>query len=125
MGNNKPEWGTRKYDNKTDRKTEVIITRLRVGKTLLNKHAHKINRSNTPNCIHCNTEETIDHFILHCHRYYSQRVILKSNLNKIKNNLGNNLSIPFLLGGGNFNDETKNKIHKCLIIFIRGCGRKI
>ena len=26
LGNNKPDWGIRKYDNKTDRKTEVIIT---------------------------------------------------------------------------------------------------
>ena len=67
LGNNKPDWGIRKYNNKTDRKTEIIITRLRVGKTLLNKHAHKINISNTPNCIYCNTEETIEHFILHCH----------------------------------------------------------
>ena len=125
LGNNKLDWEIRKYDNKADRKTEVIITRLRVGKTLLNKHAFKINLSNTPNCIYCNTEESIEHFILHCHRYYSLRVNLKAELNNIKNNLGNNISIPLLLGGGDFSDEIKNKIHKCLIKFIKDSGRKI
>ena len=125
LGNNKPDWGIRKYDCKTDRKTEVIITRLRVGKTLLNKHAHKINVSNTPNCIYCNVEETIEHFILNCYRYHSLRTNLKNDLNKIKLNLGNNLSVPLLLGGGDFDDDIKSKIHKCLVNFIKGSCRKI
>ena len=95
-----------------------MINRLRVGKTLLNKHAFKINISTNPNCIYCNTDETIDHFLLYCHRYHSIRTNLKSELNKIKQNLGNNISIPLLLGGGNFEDKIKNKIQKCLIKFI-------
>ena len=99
--------GHEKYNNKTDRKTEIIINSLRVGKTL-NKHAHRINISNTPNCIYCNTEETIEHFILHCHRYYSIRTNLKSELNKIKHNLVNNISIQILLGGGDFDDTKKS-----------------
>ena len=125
LGNNKVNWEVRTYDNKTDRKTEVTITRLRVGTTLLNKHAHKINISDTPNCIYCNTEETIDHFLLQCPRYYSTRTNLKTELNKIKHTLGNNISVPLLLGGGNFDDNVKNKIHKCLIKFIKETGRKI
>ena len=62
LGSNKPVWGPRTYENKTNRKTEVMINRLRVGKTLLNKHAFRINISTTPNCIYCNTDETIEHF---------------------------------------------------------------
>ena len=50
---------------------------------------------------------------------------MKAELNNIKNNLGNNISIPLLLGGGDFSDEIKNKIHKCLIKFIKDSGRKI
>ena len=102
-----------------------MINRLRVGKTLLNKHAYKINISTFPNCIYCNCEETIDHFLLHCHRYHSMRIHLKTELNKIKHNLGNNISVPQLLGGGNFDDNIKNKIHKCLIKFIGASGKKL
>ena len=125
LGNNKPDWGIRNYDSKTDRKTEVIINRLRVGKTLLNKHAYRINISNSPNCVYCNVEEDIDHFILHCYRYHSLRTNLINDLNKIKHNLGNSLSIPLLLGGGDFDDNIKNNIHRCLINFVRGSYRKI
>ena len=101
-----------------------MISRLRVGKTLLNKHAFNINVSTSPNCIYCNTDETIEHFFLYCHRYHSLRINLKTELNKIKYNLGNNISVPLLLGGGNFDDIVKNKIHKSLIKFIGDSGRR-
>ena len=48
-----------------------------------------------------------------------------SELNKIKHNLGTNISIPILLGGADFNNDIKNKIHKLSIKFIRDSGRKI
>ena len=61
---------------------------------------------------------------LYCHRYHSFRINLKTELNKIKHDLGNDISVPLLLGGGNFDDTIKNKIHKCLIEFIGDSGRK-
>lgn len=54
-----------KFTNNNRRK-ETIITRLRLGKCLLNCYLHRINRHHTGLCDHCNLPETVEHFLLEC-----------------------------------------------------------
>ena len=83
---------------------------------------NKIGLSETQDCQYCGLEETIDHFLLFCPRYYSHRVILRSSLN----NIGvRNISREVLLGGGNFDAEIKVKINKILCIYLKSCNREL
>ena len=50
----------------SNRRKEVIITRLRLGKCLLNSYLHKINRHETGLCDTCELPETVEHFLLNC-----------------------------------------------------------
>ena len=48
------------------RHTEVIITRLRLGKCWLNAYLHQIGKHQDGLCHHCNRPETISHFLTEC-----------------------------------------------------------
>ena len=49
-----------------NRKREVIMTRLRFGKSQLNYYMHIMRMHKDGTCDECNTPETIEHFILNC-----------------------------------------------------------
>jgi ribonuclease HI len=50
------------------RKLEVQITRLRLGKVLLNQWLHQMDLHPDGNCDECNVPDTIDHLLLECCR---------------------------------------------------------
>ena len=50
-----------------NRHQETVITRLRLGKCHLNKYLHEIKAHPTGFCNYCNTDETVEHFLMHCH----------------------------------------------------------
>ena len=54
-----------KFINKNRRK-EIAITRLRLGKCLLNSYLHQINKHETGLCETCKVPETVQHFLLEC-----------------------------------------------------------
>lgn len=64
-----------KYSNKC-RRTEVTITRLRLGKCKLNYYMHKINKHPTGLCSICNKDETVTHFLLECAASSTCRAVL-------------------------------------------------
>jgi ribonuclease HI len=45
---------------------ETLITRLKLGKCLLNHYSYKLKKHPTGLCDLCHTAETIDHFLFHC-----------------------------------------------------------
>ncbi|MPC91706.1 hypothetical protein E2C01_086762 [Portunus trituberculatus] len=60
---------------------DVAVTRLRLGHTRLTAHLHRLHLSPDPYCPWCRTApETIEHFLLHCPRFHSHRVVLRSRL---------------------------------------------
>ena len=122
LGEVKENWEYWPWSNCHQRRIEVAMARLRLGHCCLNSHLHKIGVSDTPNCLYCRVEETIDHFLRTCPRYYSHRVILHSDMNC----LGiMNVTNEVLLGGGNFDKDKKIKINKAVIKFLRACNRKL
>ncbi len=63
-------------------KREGIITRLRMGRTGLNKTLHLIGKHPTVLCDHCQEEESVEHILCHCQKYIAEREILKKGIRK-------------------------------------------
>jgi len=72
--------------------TASILLQLRTGHRPLAKHLHCIRKLDSPICLTCQqTEETIQHFILHCPAYNAARQTLQNNTG------GRNINITKLL----------------------------
>jgi len=76
------------------RNQSSILIQLRTGHIPLNAILHRIKRSDTPDCPHCQhgTRETLFHYLLECPHYAGARRLLQANLRR------DATSIPFLLG---------------------------
>jgi hypothetical protein len=63
------------------RKLASILSQLRTGHTLLAKHLHRIGKTNSPICPACQqSEETIQHFMLHCPAHQAARQTLRNSM---------------------------------------------
>lgn len=69
-----------------NRKEQVVLTRLRIGHTLLT-HKHIFERGEPTKCDTCNTNITVEHILLECPKYEAER-----NTNKIPPSLKEALS---------------------------------
>ena len=54
-----------KYEN-TNRFKEIIITRLRLGRTITNRTLYQMKNLSTDKCDHCDQSDTFMHSIVHC-----------------------------------------------------------
>ena len=102
------------------RRTEAALCRLRIGHVGLNKHLNRFELSNTPLCQRCNTDETTDHFLLHCQNHRAERRKMIRSLQK-ENII--NPKTSDLLGGGPYKEEIQNKIRDIVSIYINETGR--
>ena len=61
-----------------------IVYQLRSGHVALNKHLHRINKSDTPSCLQCEAgpPETVHHFLFDCPRYDRERHRLRNSLGR-------------------------------------------
>lgn len=66
-----------------NRKEESVITRLRNGHSALNSSLFLIGKHNNGRCEYCGEEETVDHVLLYCQKYESEREVLKNALGEI------------------------------------------
>ena len=81
MGQYRPDSSPQPWVRQTSRVLDVALTRLRIGHTRLTAHLHRLHLAPDPYCPWCrNVEETIEHFILHCPRFNSHRVLLRTQL---------------------------------------------
>ena len=78
--------------NPLPRKLASILSQLRTGHTPLAKHLHRIGKTNSLICPACQqSEEPIQHFILHCPAHQAARQTLQNNMG------GRNIDITKLL----------------------------
>jgi hypothetical protein len=113
----KPKISLRHNSCDLGRHGEVIIHRLRVGKCSLNYYLYKMGKHPDGRCDVCLVSETINHVILLCGKYNSQRKILFGKLTKkYENNVTPNLRD--ILGG-------KYVSFKDVCLFVRDCGMRI
>ena len=89
----KPVLGHWSTSNQNNRRKEIILARLRMGHTNLT-HIYIIESSPPPNCHRCNCRYTIEHFLLHCPLYNTERqpIIRHAAANRLP------LTLPVLLG---------------------------
>ncbi len=66
------------------RRDEIVISRMRFGHTRLNSTLYKMGKHDTGRCEFCGQEESVEHVILYCQKYETERRILMQNLEKIK-----------------------------------------
>lgn len=63
------------------RRNTSILIQLRTGHIALNRHLHRINRADSPECPSCHgASETTDHFLFHCPAYEGPRRELRNAL---------------------------------------------
>ena len=64
--------------------------------------------------------ESIDHYLLRCHRFYSQRCALTNAVLC----LGvRSVTLSVLLGGGDYSSEVRGGIFRALLSFVKNTGR--
>ena len=56
-----------------NRREEIIMTRLRVGHTGLNDTINLIGKKNTDKCERCGVKENVEHILMQCLKYSSER----------------------------------------------------
>jgi len=72
-----------------------LLINLRTNHIALNKHLHRIGKSDSPHCTHCpQTPETMHHFLFECPKYNQECHILVNQLGR------STTSLPFLLTTG-------------------------
>ena len=103
-----------------NRKLEVAMARLRLGHTRLRAHMCRMKLVDSPNCWHCRVPETIEVFLVSCHRYYGARCILLGALARFGIN---NLDIHISLGGGDISLDEKCKIAEALKAYLLKTGK--
>ena len=83
----------------SDRTATSVILRLRSGHCRLNSHLYRIGTKESPNCGHCQTQETVEHFLISCPQYESQRTDLKgtARLLNVPLTLHTLLTVPELM----------------------------
>ena len=61
-----------------------VVFQLRSGHIALNKHLHRLNKSDTPSCLQCEAgpPETVHHFLFDCTRYDRERHKLRIALGR-------------------------------------------
>ena len=66
------------------KRIETIVSRLRIGHVGVKNHLSRFNMSDTEKCARCDQPETIEHFLIDCTVYSTQRQKFKSELAELK-----------------------------------------
>ena len=104
----KPNLGFWPSSNRKSRTEETALARLRIGHTYIT-HSFIIDKHPQPRCARCRAVLTIEHILIHCHRYNAERTQLQQFCTR--NNL--QFSLPTLLG------DDSNDLLKLLFSFLR------
>src|SRR6204780_1110579 len=74
--------GPKLYNSISNRNTAARLVQLRTGHCGLNHYLHRFNLKNTPYCECGYGKETVEHFLMECRRYRSQRKELRNELQR-------------------------------------------
>ena len=113
------------YHRLCNGKPLIWLSRLRMGLSALNSHRHNYNFIPTPTCIHCNEEETTDHFLLQCVQYAAARAHL---LHQLETMLEIDTTDPVnllntILEGANMQPRHHQDLLSHISAFLRDTGR--
>ena len=100
-----------------DRKVNTSIIRLRIGHSSLRQHLYRLRLEISPLC-ECQQEETVQHIIMECPRYFSARTKMKHFLF----NLGVPFNLKNILGREEDDPDLKRKIYRHLAVYLKSTG---
>lgn len=108
--------------NFKNRRMEAIIHRLRMGHAGLNSYLHRFQMSDSEECDECGVPETIEHYLLYCHKYMRQRFLFSARLRFIDINIID-LNLKLVLGGSIEHHKNRNKIINVLTKFLQSTDK--
>ena len=91
---------------RVNRREEVVMTRLRLDHTGLNKTLFIMGKSNSDKCAECNSIENTEHVLMHCKKYREARIRLKQKMVKT----GRRWDLVGLLGTTGAKVQQKNSV---------------
>jgi hypothetical protein len=104
----------------SDRRSDVVIARLRLGHTCLKGHLYRIGLADSPNCSNSSVIETPQHLLIDCPLYSRARATLLTSLSSL--NLSS-LSLRTLLGGNGYTPAETIYIFHSLCTFLKEIDR--
>uniref|UniRef100_A0A2P2I2N0 Pol-like protein n=2 Tax=Hirondellea gigas TaxID=1518452 RepID=A0A2P2I2N0_9CRUS len=106
--------------NFKNRRMDVVFHRLRMGHVGVGSYLHRFNMRDSNTCQNCNETETIEHFLMVCPAYRTQR---QRMLNKLRNLNVENITMKLMLGGSDASRAHNKKYVRITAEFIRDSGR--
>ena len=104
----------------SDRARDTVLCRLRLG-LILNGHMHRINRADSPRCpAGCVDFESVEHFLLHCPAYSSERSALAFGVRQLIPDV--DLDVELLLGSS-APASVRSSILSLVYLFYLRCNR--
>ena len=99
------------------RRIDTLMVRLRIGHVGLNSYLFKIKKADSPHCTWCqNIDDTVEHFLLYCPRFYSFRTKLHSRLLSL--GLGRP-TLPLLLSGEGVEEVLRRPVMEATFDYLR------
>ena len=102
------------------RRVAVVLTRLRLGHVGVNSYLFRFGMADSPLCLPCGVEDTIEHFLLVCGRYRQERQVLLTAIRALGVSAA---SVWVLLGGGTYPGRVQTLIMKLTAGFLTATGR--
>ena len=101
------------------RRVSVVLARFRMGHVGVRFYLHRFGMADSPACLTCGVDDTIEHFLLSCARYRRERLALVAALRP----LGvSDMTVRILLGGGSYPARVQSKIIRATADFLTQTG---
>jgi hypothetical protein len=98
----------------------VVLTCLHLGHVGFHSHLHLFGMADTPMCLHCGVKESIEYFLLSCKLYDCERQVMISSIHALGVPL---ISVPVLLGGGNYPSRVQHHIVGATTTYLMQIGQ--
>ena len=102
------------------RRIAVVLTRLRLGHVGVGSYLYRFGMADSPLCVPCGVEDTIEHFLLVCGRYCLERRALLTAMQAMGVSIA---SVRVILGGGAFPKRIQHSLMKLTAAFLTATGR--
>lgn len=103
----------------SSRRVETAITRFRIGHVGVKSHLNRFELADSDMCYNCGQPETIEHLILRCPKYQTQR----RSLQQSHTQLNIDFTLKNILCFGNQDTRTLEKLLVALATFLKGTDR--
>ena len=121
MGAYRSDSTTQPWVRRRTRILDVALTRLRLGHTRLNAHLHRLRLAPNPYCQWClDIPETVEHFMLHCPRFYTPRVLLRTHLHALNIHT---FDLPTILAASDVPSPIRSTVILLTCAFLRRSGQ--